>query len=778
VRIRITDPATARYEVPLEVPLVPRKAPRTDYHVVTTEEPFGIAVVRSASGVAVFNTSFGALVYRPQFLQLSTLLPSPYVYGLGERWGSLRLDLNWRTFTIFASGSAILPGGRRHVGAHPFYLGMEGDGSAHGVFLLNSNAMEIHTQPAPGLTFRALGGILDFYVFLGPTVDEVVAQYCAVVGRPHMPPYWALGFHSSRAGFNSTEHVRAGIDFLREAGVPQDAQWLDTDHAVRRLAFTYDRTGPWRGLPHLASTLHLRSQRLVLAMTPFISPSVTEGFYPPYDRGVEQDIFIKKRPNELLIGKAWSAKVVYPDFLHPQAQGWWGQLLAEFRHRVPFDGLWLQGNEPANDVDGAVDGCPPAGNPWDVPPHTPTGCFGPLNGRTVCMAARHHGNRVHYDVHNLYGWAQQRATFATLSQPSKHRPLVMSHSTFTGSGAHGGHILGDVYANYVDLAASISGILAFSLFGIPLVGADICAFADEAKEQLCSHWYQLGALYPFARHHLTAAPEDRDPGPTGYSAGLLGVMKDSLLLRYELLPYLYTLFWEAHTLGTPVARALFYDHPTDPIALTIESQFLWGKALLISPVLAAGASSVEAYFPAGAWYDFHTGSLVEDADGRGRFRTLPAPLTRATLQVRGGTIVPRQRPGTTTAASRTNLLSLVVALSPQGTASGVLYWDDGIQTNAYEAGRYFLFQFSARPGIIELEVTHRWHHPREPVPWLGEVTIFGVDTPVNAVHLRRRTGWIPTVHRLRAFTYSATHRVLRIQHLKLDLSHPWKILHS
>ena len=111
---------------------------------------------------------------------------------------------------------------------------------------------------------------------------------------------------------------------------------------------------------------------------------------------------------------------------------------------------------------------------------------------------------THYDAHNLYGLAEARVTALALDHlRPQARSLVISRSTFPGSGAWGGHWLGDNEASWDDLRASIPGMLTLGLSGVALVGADICGFAGPASRELCIRWTELGALYPFSRNHNT-----------------------------------------------------------------------------------------------------------------------------------------------------------------------------------------------------------------------------------------------------------------------------------
>jgi hypothetical protein len=161
---------------------------------------------------------------------------------------------------------------------------------------------------------------------------------------------------------------------------------------------------------------------------------------------------------------------------------------------------------------------------------------------------------THYDTHNLYGLAEARVTALAMQRIKGTRPFVISRSTFPGSGAWGGHWLGDNEATWEDMRASISGMLTMGISGVPLVGADVCGFSGNASRELCIRWTGLGALYPFARNHNSL--DTRAQEPSSWDEEAQAMMRFSLQRRYRLLPYLYTLFYSAHVSGTPVARSL------------------------------------------------------------------------------------------------------------------------------------------------------------------------------------------------------------------------------
>ena len=166
-----------------------------------------------------------------------------------------------------------------------------------------------------------------------------------------------------------------------------------------------------------------------------------------------------------------------------------------------------------------------------------------------------------------------------------------------------------------------------------MVGADICGFNGNTTAALCQRWMELGAFYPFARNHNTDDAIDQDPVALG--PAVVEASRKALTARYRLLPFLYTLFWHAHVEGTPVARPLFMEFPLDRQTLSIDTQFLWGSALMIVPVLTEATDKVEAYLPGGLWYDFYDLQLASKGN---RWTVLAAPLDTIPLLLRGKTV--------------------------------------------------------------------------------------------------------------------------------------------
>jgi alpha-glucosidase len=210
IHVKITDPSVQRYEVPESV--VPRpSAEPTEAHEIRFEynaAPFSFSILRSESNEVLFSTEGHPIIFEPQYIRVQTDLPhNPNIYGLGEHTDSFRLPTNNYTRTMWSRDAYGVPNGTNLYGSHPVYFEHRPTGS-HGVFLLNSNGMDIKINEtadasATSLEYSLIGGVIDFYFLAGSTSDpmELSRQYAKIVGTPAEVPYWSFGFHQCRFGY-------------------------------------------------------------------------------------------------------------------------------------------------------------------------------------------------------------------------------------------------------------------------------------------------------------------------------------------------------------------------------------------------------------------------------------------------------------------------------------------------------------------------------------------------------------------------------------------------
>lgn len=214
LHVKIQDAANSVYQVPESV--FPRP-PSQDVSNATlsfkyTESPFTFTVSRSDTGDVLFDSSAASLVFETQYLRLRTKLPdNPNLYGLGEHSDPFRLNTTDYIRTLWSQDAYGIPSGENLYGNHPVYFDHRGAAGTHGVFLLNSNGMDIFinsTETAGQyLEYNTLGGVFDLYFVAGPSPVEVAKQYAEIAGLPAMQPYWGLGFHQCRYGYQDVRII-------------------------------------------------------------------------------------------------------------------------------------------------------------------------------------------------------------------------------------------------------------------------------------------------------------------------------------------------------------------------------------------------------------------------------------------------------------------------------------------------------------------------------------------------------------------------------------------
>lgn len=489
------------------------------------------------------------------------------------------------------------------------------------------------------------------------------------------------------------------------------------------------------------TSLHNNNQRFVPIVDPGIY--VRDPSYTTFTEGMEQNVFVMDMTGSTpYLGQVWPGPTYFPDWFAENTTSWWTDQMSLFRDLVAYDGIWIDMNEVANfcNMDGQAQVCvlnasdpcpdnscclicstPDPDNTYDFPPFVPHVAMGTLGGKTMSMNSYHAGGVLEYDAHSLYGFMESIATREALLGVTGKRPFVLSRSTFLGSGAYTAHWTGDNAATWDDLSASIITMNNMALFGIPMIGADICGFFDDTTEELCTRWIEVGAFSPFSRDHndLDSAPQELYRWDTVAEAS-----RTVLNLRYQLLPYLYTLMYNAHNSGEMVHNAMWVHFPEDSTTSTRDGQYMWNDGILFTPVLVEGATSVTGYFPKSKWYSMFDASMI-DASAGGKMVELDTPLTATNVHVRGGTVVPMQGSAMTTTEARETPFSLLIALDEKGMADGSLFLDDGEQVSLSEYSRvvYSVSTDDQSSSTLSSTAVQRTYNSTAP---LGSIEIRGV----------------------------------------------------
>jgi alpha-glucosidase len=623
------------------------------------------------------------------------------IYGLGERTGSM--NKRGQAFPIWNIDPPKhhSPETATMHTSIPFYLGLHiSNGTAYGVLIDHTGhiKMDIGHTNSTEATITVQGDSLIAYFFAGPTPTDVLRQYTELTGHMFLPPRWAIGYHQSRWSYTSEEQVRQIAALLRERNHPCDAIWLDIDYMNGYRNFTWN-TDQFPDPSQMIDDLHKQGLHLVTIIDP--GTKVDED-YPVFKQGMEYDYFCRYQGGELFTGNVWPGECVFPDFSRSDVRKWWGNNYQELLDQG-VDGTWNDMNEPAltNILSGTNEP--------------------PIHGNTMSNDVLHRagGNEVtgpdgppvlHKFFHNAYGMEMARATYEALRRlrPDR-RPFVLTRSGTAGMQRYAALWTGDNTSQWEHISMAMPMCLNIGMSGIPFVGVDIGGFRDACDGELLVRFTQLGALMPFCRNHNSLGQPGQEPwvfGEPYESASRIAIEQ-----RYRLMPYLYTLFHEAATNGTPILRPLYYHYPQDEQACDAEYEFLLGDSILSAPIYEQGATSRNVYLPAGTWFDYWNDNIYPGAG----WSEISAPLERWPLFVRGNSIIPTGPLMQYTDQRPTDPLTITCYMSEDSLANYILYEDDGA-TFAYQNGSFAQILIGCRVigdlATVEIEEQFRGYRPQ------------------------------------------------------------------
>ena len=392
----------------------------------------------------------------------------------------------------------------------------------------------------------------------------------------------------------------------------------------------------------------------------------------------------------------------------------------------------LNVGSPTSPGTGLMQGLP--GRNYTNPLYQINDAAGAISNLTLATDLVHANGLVVYDTHNLYGTMMSYASRTTMiSRRPGLRPIIITRSTFAGAGAQIGHWLGDNTATWFDYRISIAESIAFAaIYQIPLVGADVCGYAEDTTETLCARWAMLGAFLPFYRNHESSGFIDHE----FYRWPLVAeAARGAIKARYQLLDYLYTAFYHQTIDGTPTLNPMFFLYPEDTNTFDIALQYFYGPSLLISPVTNENVTDVTIYLPDDQFYDFFTYQPIR---GTGSWTTLTnINFTTIPVYIKGGSVLPIRADGAnTTTALRTLDFNLIIAPGLNGSATGSLYLDDGVSL-VQNATSVIQFMYSGEDSTLSMTGTFGYDVGSVQI---ADVILLGGASPMTTTANKPLTG--------------------------------------
>lgn len=583
-------------------------------------------------------------------------------YGFGEKAGALNKNkkfLRERATDAMGYDPELMDTLYKHI---PFYIRLSrATRKAVGLFYNNfyecafnmgcekSNYWSRYTY------WQADGGDIDLFLLAGDTLRRVVDNYTLLTGRPALLPKRALGYQGSSMYYpelekDSDEAVLGFIDTIKEEGFPIDGFHLSSGYTScnnKRCVFTWNTDRFKDPRAYFAAMNEKGAQNV---------PNVKPGIllcHPWFDEFNARGVFVKDSVEDTYgVGKWWGGDGAFWDYTSPEGRKAWKEYLTANVIDVGTDSIWDDNCEYDSLLDKDCR-CDFDGKGGTI------GQLKPIMSTLMCKIGGE----------------------AVVEHNPDARPYIVCRSGSAGIQKYAQTWCGDNFTSWKSLRYNIPIITGMGLSGQPNEGADIGGFHGPAPdEELFVRWVQNGIFQP--RFSIHSASNDNTVTEPWMYRGSAGLIRDAILLRYRMTPYLYSAEYEASITSAPIMRALVYEFQDDPNVYDESFEFLFGRDILVANVLEPGAKTWKVYLPAGCkWYDWNDNFACYEG---GQTIEIPVAIDTIPMFLREGAIVPMAE-NQLMSMARDHMTGLHLTLAPGGDRTYTLYDDDGV-TNDFKKG--------------------------------------------------------------------------------------------
>ncbi|EOL8970519.1 TIM-barrel domain-containing protein [Cronobacter dublinensis] len=600
-------------------------------------------------------------------------------YGLGEKAGDLERTgrrFEMRNLDAMGYNAASTDPLYKHI---PFTITRR-EQVSFGLFYDNLSSCwldlgnEIDNYHQPYRRWQAEAGDIDYYLFVGPRVLDVTKAFVRLTGKTLFGPKWSLGYSGSTMHYTDAPDAQDQLmNFIRlcdEQAIPCDSFQLSSGYTSinnKRYVFNWN----YDKVPQ-PKTMSAAFHDAGLKLAANIKPCLLQD-HPRYQEVAQQGLFIRDSETDAPERSSfWDDEGSHLDFTNPATVAWWQNGVTTQLLEMGIDSTWNDNNE--YEVWDGEARCHGFGEPVAIKHIRPVM---PLLMMRASMEA------------------QQR--FA----PEK-RPYLISRSGCAGMQRYVQTWSGDNRTSWQTLRYNIRMGLGMSLSGLYNVGHDVGGFSgDKPDAELFVRWVQNGVMHP--RFTIHSWNDDHTVNEPWMYPAVTPAIRSAIELRYRLLPYLYTLLWQAHADDEPMLRPTFLDHEHDAQTFRECDEFMLGRDLLVASVVEPGARTRTLWLPANdhGWYDFHTGSWYAG----GQQVTLDAPLERLPLLVRAGAGLPLSERIRHVDAQCDDTRELKLFPVPgNGQASGLVFEDDG-ESWGYQDGNALWVNWQMRCTAEAIQLT-------------------------------------------------------------------------
>ena len=543
--------------------------------------------------------------------------------------------------------------------------------------VMSSNQYMIHFDNAPigyldldskkdnTLSYETISGRKTYQVVVGDSWLDVIDNYTDLTGKQPMPPRWALGNFSSRFGYHSQEETEATIDKFKEEEIPVDAIILDLYWFGKKLKGTMGNlavdTDSFPDFKGMVSRLNQKGVKTVLITEPFVLTTSNR-----WDEAVKEDVLAKDSLGNPYTYDFYFGNTGLIDIYKPKAEKWFWNIYKGLAD-LGVAGVWGDLGEPEVHPSGLL----------------------------------HHTGTAD-EVHNTYGHDWARLVYEGYANHfPNQRPFILMRAGYSGSQRYGMiPWSGDVNRTWGGLQSQPEIALQMGMQGLGYMHSDLGGFAGaNLDDELYTRWLQYGVFQPIYRPH---AQEDVPSEPVFREEKTKQLAKESIELRYKLLPYNYNLAFENNQEGTPLMRPLFFDEPENKMLQEDDTAYLWGNDFLVAPIKSSGEETKVVYLTSCSnWFNFYTDEFHEG----GKPVVAKAHPNYIPIFVRAGAFIPMAKlVQTTDDYSLQNFDLHYYHHDSVKEEYGKVYNDDGFTKNAFEKGKYEMLHFKSEACKKSLEI--------------------------------------------------------------------------
>ncbi|WP_462267622.1 glycoside hydrolase family 31 protein [Mucilaginibacter sp.] len=639
VKVQITQDDNRINIVTDSVKAIIRKAPFS----VTFITPDGKVINEDEQGLTTSWAERTVTTYKK-------LQPGERFVGLGEKTGNLdRAGMGYTNWNSDVYGYSVSQDPL--YSTIPFYIGIH-QGLNYGIFLDNTYQTDFNFGASNNRfsSFAARGGEMNYYFIYHKRLADIINSYTYLTGRMPLPPLWSLGYQQNRYSYYPEAEVLRIAHTLREKRIPADGITLDIHYMDKYQLFTWNKSR----FPNPAG-MNAELTKLGFKTTVIVDPGIkVEKGAPAYESGLQQDIYLKYPDGLNYTGQVWPGWCNFADFTSPKGRNWWRSQV-KFFAESGVSGIWNDMNEFST---------------WGQ--KAPDNILFNYDGRPT----------THLQAHNVYGLQMIRSSYEGALEHFKERPFVLTRSGYAGLQRYSAIWTGDNRAEEDHMLQGVRLLNSLGLSGVAFTGMDIGGFTGNPTTALYTRWIQLGAFIPYYRNHT--ALNTRAAEPWTFGEDVLDIARNYISLRYQLLPYLYSTFYEATQTGMPVMRSLAINYTFDAHVFdaAYQNQYEFGRALMIAP-FESNKTFAKVYFPEGTWYDFYNDNTIKG----GQERAVPLPPDKLPVFVKGGSIIPVQSLIQSTAEQPTDTLTLHVYNGDK--PNSFTYYEDDGKSFDYQKGSYY-----------------------------------------------------------------------------------------